>query len=386
MPWLETEPMKEKMKFIVAYLDNKESTFQDLCKRFNISCKTGYKYVDRFKKAGPEGLKERSRAPLLQANKMSVLIEENILELKYRYPSWGSKKILNWLMQEKSDYQWPAKSTIDDLFRRNNLVRLAKRKRKVAPYTNPFVLCVNPNDSWSIDYKGQFFLGNKQLCYPLTITDNFSRYLLAIEGSLKISGSTAKQVLTRLFEEFGLPLALRSDNGSPFAGVGLAGLSQLAVWLIKLNIIPERIRKGHPEENGRHERMHLTLKIETALPPQWNHQKQQEKFDSFKKMFNEDRPHEGIEFNRPAWLYTASSRQFPTKISKVEYDSTFENFRKIRDNGTMKWQGKEIFISETLTGETIAMKPYSEHEWLAYFSFMPLGIFNERTLKVNKLC
>lgn len=386
MPWKETEPMNEKLKFISAFLDNKDATFQELCKRFNISCKTGYKYVNRYGREGIEGLKERSRAPHSHPNQIPEFIEQSILELKDKHPSWGSKKLMNWLLQEKSELSWPSRSTIDELLKKYNLVRPARRKRRVAPYTNPFVLCINPNDSWSIDYKGQFSLGNKQLCYPLTITDNFSRYVFAIEGNPQISGIQVKRVLTRLFLEFGLPLALRSDNGAPFAGNGLAGLSQLAVWLIQLNIIPERIRSGNPQENGRHERMHLTLKKETASPPQWDQAGQQQCFDDFKKVFNEQRPHEGIEFKRPAWLYQASPRNFPSKIPPVEYDSTYFNIRKVRTNGTMKWQGKEIFISETLTGKAIGMKPVNEQEWLLYFSFMPLGIFNEKTLKVNKLC
>ncbi|CDZ76927.1 Integrase core domain protein [Legionella massiliensis] len=312
-------------------------------------------------------------------------IEGSLLDVKDKHPSWGAKKIKSWLEQEKKDVSWPAKSTIDELFKRHRLVRPAKRKRRVSPYTEPFVLCNQANDTWSIDYKGQFSLGNQQLCYPLTVTDNFSRYLLAIEGSEKISGIKVKNALIRLFLEHGLPLAIRSDNGVPFASHAIAGLSELSVWLIKLGIVPERIRKGHPEENGRHERMHLTLKKETASPPKQNMAQQQLLFNAFKKEFNEQRPHEGIQFNRPAWLYTNSSRQFPTKISAVEYDNSFEKTRKIRTNGTMKWKRKEIFVSETLRGERIAMKPHSELEWIIYFSFKPLALFNEKTLEINKI-
>ncbi len=386
MPWMETEPMNEKIKFISAYLNNETVTFQELCERFNVSSKTGYKYVNRYIEAGPEGLKERSRAPHTQANKMPSHIEENILNVKRQHPSWGGKKIRNWLLQEKSELTWPAKSTIDDLLKRHGLVTPAKRKRRVAPYTEPFALCGQANDSWSIDYKGQFLLGNQQLCYPLTVTDNFSRYLLAVEGSKKISGKKVKNILTHLFLEFGLPCAIRSDNGAPFASQAIGGLSDLSVWLIKLGIIPERIRKGHPEENGRHERMHLTLKKETASPPKKTQAQQQRCFNEFKKVFNEQRPHEGINFNRPAWLFAHSTRQFPCVLPEVDYESNvFEITRKIRTNGTMKWHGQEIFISETLTGEIIGMKPHSECEWVLHFSFMPLAIFNEKTLKVSKL-
>jgi transposase InsO family protein len=378
--------MNEKIKFIAAYVNRETSTFQELCGRFNISCKTGYKYVNRYETEGIDGLKERSRAPHIQPNRMLGHIEQNILDVKYQHPYWGAKKIKNWLAQEKPELVWPAKSTIDDLLKRHQLVSPVKRKRRVAPYTEPFILCEKANDSWSIDYKGQFLLGNKQQCYPLTVTDNFSRYLLCVQGSDKISGLQVKKTLTHLFMENGLPLAIRSDNGVPFASHAVGGLSELAIWLIKLGIVPERIRKGHPEENGRHERMHLTLKKETASPAKETQAQQQQRFNEFRVEYNEQRPHEGLQFNRPAWLYTRSTRQFPSKLPSVEYDGSFDETRRIRTNGTMKWAGKEIFISETLVGETIGLTPYSENEWLLHFSFLPLAIFDERKLKVNTLC
>lgn len=234
MPWIETEPMNEKIKFISAYLNSEEGTFQALCERFKISCKTGYKYINRYIDEGPDGLKERSRAPHNPANKMASHLEESILNVKHHYPSWGAKKIRNWLMQEKSELVWPAKSTIDDLLKRNGLVRPSKRKRLVTPYTQPFALCGQANDCWSIDYKGQFLLGNQQLCYPLTVTDNFSRFLLAVEGSDKISGTKVKKILTNLFLEFGLPCGIRSDNGAPFASQAIAGLSNIICLVDKI--------------------------------------------------------------------------------------------------------------------------------------------------------
>ncbi len=384
MPWKETVIMNEKLKFITSYLDLGEETFSSLCERFSISCKTGYKYVTRYKEEGLDGLKERSRAPH-SVNRIPTLKEEAILEVKHRHIYWGAKKILNWLKQEHPEGDWPAKSTIDELLKRHHLVRPTKRKRMLAPYTEPFILCQQPNDSWSIDYKGQFMLGNQQLCYPLTITDNYSRYLLAVDAFSKICGQRTKKILLCLFSEFGLPLAMRSDNGPPFASNGLAGLSRLSVWLIKLGIVPERIRPGSPQENGRHERMHRTLKQETTLPPKEDMIEQQRHFDTFKRTFNEERPHEGIGFNRPCWLHQSSTRFLPTKSLSIEYDESVLMTRRIRTNGTMKWRGNEIFISETLTRETIGFKPYNEHEWLIYFSFMPIGIFDEKTCKVRKI-
>jgi transposase InsO family protein len=385
MPWIETAPMNEKVKFISAYLNNEESNFQTLCARFGISCKTGYKYVKRYKAEGIDGLKERSRAPHIQANRIPLCMEEAILELKSRYPTWGAKKILSRLEQDNSHLQWPARSTIDDLFKRHHLVVPRKRKRQVASYKQPFLLCEKPNDIWSIDYKGQFALGNKKLCYPLTISDNFSRYLLGVRGSKRISTQMAKQVLSELFVEFGLPKAIRSDNGTPFAGNSIGGLSLLSVWLIKLGIIPERIRKGHPEENGRHERMHFTLQQEAASPPAYGFRSQQNCFDRFRQIFNEERPHEGIDFNRPAWLYEPSVRAYTKKPPKIEYDEAICETRLVRPNGHIKWNGKEIFISKLLIGEYVALRPHSQEEWALYFSFLPLGIFNERMCRMSQI-
>lgn len=384
MPWKETVIMNEKVKFIAAYLDKGAESFRSLCERFSISCKTGYKYVARYQAEGVDGLKEHSRAPHT-VHRIMAYQEEAILEIKHRYPSWGGKKIVNFLHQEYKEQDWPVKSTIDALLKQNDLVRPAKRKRVVQPYTKPLILCQKPNDTWSIDFKGQFRLGNQTLCYPLTITDNFSRYILAIQCASRISTNMTQNALQKLFVVFGLPWVIRSDNGTPFASHGLAGLSRLSVWLIKLGIIPERIRKGHPEENGRHERMHLTLKNETTFPPCSTLEEQQKCFDGFRQSFNEERPHEGIAFQRPVWLYQSSSRSFPKKLSTIEYDDSFLIKRRIRDNGTMKWSGKEIFISETLVRENIGFKPHNEEEWVLYFSFLPIGIFNENTGKVRRI-
>ena len=384
MPWLETDPMNEKVKFIAAYLNNKE-TISALCKRFNISRRTGHKYINNYNLNGIEGLKERSRAPHTQANRIDSEVEKSILNIKAHYPRWGAKKILKKIEQDHADIQWPARSTIDDLLKKHGLVMPRKRRRQVPPYTEPLIHCKKPNDVWSIDYKGQFPLGNKELCYPLTITDNYSRYILGINGTKGISSKITKKILIDIFSEFGLPKAIRSDNGVPFAGNSLGGLSPLAIWFIKLGIVPERIRKGHPQENGRHERMHFTLKQETASPSQYNYQKQQNSFDKFRNMFNEERPHEGIDFNRPAWLYKSSKRAYNEKLKPVEYDTALCEVRLVRPNGHIKWQGKEIFISKLLAGEPIALRPCSSEEWILYFSFLPLGVFKEKTCKMDKI-
>jgi transposase InsO family protein len=343
MPWKETEPMTEKIKFIANYLDDSFDSFNELCLFYGISRKTGYKYVEQYQKEGLDGLKERSRAPHHHGRKTADWKESSILDVRDKHKTWGGKKILNWLSQEYSNVDWPAKSTIDDILKRNGLVRKRRKRSHVAPYKEPFALCTNPNDVWSIDFKGQFYLRNRQRCYPLTVTDNFSRYLLEVRAFKRISSHETQEALKLIFEEYGLPKAIKSDNGVPFASTGIAGLSRLSIWLIRLGIIPERIRKGHPEENGRHERMHLTLKNETTLPVMDNQQAQQKRFDEFRWEYNQERPHEGIGFQRPSWLYNHSERSFPTQLPQIEYDTRHVKTRKVRTNGTIKWLGKEIF-------------------------------------------
>jgi len=373
--------MKERIKFIISYESNILS-FSDLCKDFQISRKTGYKWVARYLTEGFHGLEDQSRAPRNHPNQLSEEIESLILQAKRERAHWGPKKIIEWLTQEHSHIAWPACSTAGDLLKRNGLVQPRKKRIRTPAYTQPFELCTAPNDVWSIDYKGNFILGDGKGCYPLTLTDNYSRYLLACDAFSSISGQDVRKTLIRLFREYGLPKAIKSDNGSPFASRGLAGLSRLSVWWIKLGIIPERIKPGAPQENGRHERMHLTMKQEVATPPKETIILQQRALDAFQNEFNHDRPHEGIESQRPAWIYTQSPRAYPEQLKQIEYDSNVTT-RKIRTNGTMKWDGKEIFISETLIGERIGLTPITDEDWKVQFSNLTIGLFNEKLLKVK---
>jgi transposase InsO family protein len=381
MSWSETCPMKERIKFIMAYESN-ILPFSDLCKDFQISRKTGYKWIKRYIAEGFIGLENQSRAPLSHPNQLSEEVESLILQAKKARSHWGPKKIIDWLTQEHSHIEWPARSTASDLLKRHGLVQPRKKRIRTPAYTQPFELCTAPNDVWSIDYKGNFILGDGQSCYPLTLTDNYSRFLLACDAFPSISGQDVRKTLIRLFREYGLPKAIKSDNGSPFATRSLAGLSRLSVWWIKLGIIPERIKPGAPQENGRHERMHLTMKQEVAMPPKETMVLQQRALDAFQNEFNHDRPHEGIESQRPAWIYAQSPRVYPEKLKQIEYDSNITT-RKIRTNGTMKWDGKEIFISETLIGERIGLTPITDEDWKIQFSHITIGLFNEKVLKVK---
>lgn len=381
MAWRETCPMKERMKFIMAHEQN-DCGFSHLCRGFNISRKTGYKWLNRYEDEGFDGLEDRSRAPLTFPNQISEVQARMILAVKYDHPHWGPRKIIMWLSQEYKDTKWPAISTAGELLKRHGLVKPRKKRKRVPPYTQPFGACESPNDSWSIDYKGQFNLANGQLCYPLTITDNYSRYLLACDAYKQISGMRVKTVLEKLFKEYGLPAVIRSDNGSPFASRGLSGLSTLSVWWVKLGVLPERIRPGKPQENGRHERMHRTLKQETTHPVENDMFSQQLAFSRFQHEYNDERPHEGIGDQRPSWLYEASRRAYPYHIEEMEYGSEY-TCRKIRTNGTMKWGGREVFISGALCGERIGLLPVSDKEWKIYYATLAIGTFNEETGKVS---
>jgi len=381
MSWSETCPMKERIKFILAYESNLLS-FSDLCNEFHVSRKTGYKWINRYNADGFSGLENHSRARLHHPNELSADIKSLILDAKKVHAKWGPRKLIQWLTQEHPHIEWPASSTAGELLKRHGLVEKSRKRIRTPIYTQPFELCCAPNDVWSIDYKGNFILGNGQSCYPLTLTDNYSRYLLACDAFNSISGLDVKKTLIRLFREHGLPKAIKSDNGSPFATRSLAGLSRLAVWWIKLGIIPERIKPGCPQQNGRHERMHLTMKQEVAMPPKENMLLQQEALDAFQKEFNYQRPHEGIDNNRPGWLFTQSPRAYPEELKPIEYDSNLIT-RKIRTNGTMKWGGKEIFVSETLIGERIGLVQISDIEWKIQFSHLSIGLFNEKLLKVK---
>ena len=277
MPWKVTEPMNERMRFVVRREAGERMT--DLCAEFGISRKTGYKLWSRYQEFGPEGLYDVSRRPRRTPNQTPKDIQQLILALKQRRPSWGAKKLKVVLEQKHPGVKFPALSTINQLLARHGLVKRRKRRRKATYYQGELRQTSAPNEVWGADFKGEFRLGNRRYCYPLTVTDHFSRYLLGCEGLENTKGQPAKAVFEMIFREFGLPDAIRTDNGAPFASTGLAGLTRLSAWWIRLGISLERIEPGHPEQNGRHERMHLTLKQETTRPAADNELQQQERFD-----------------------------------------------------------------------------------------------------------
>lgn len=375
MSWRNICPMDEKIKFIAAIKEGSLS-MTDLCNNFGISRKTGYKWLERYESHGPSGLEDRVRARLTQEHRIQDSKVNSILQLKAKYMNWGPKKLKIRLEHDNPDTVWPAASTIGDILKQHGLVDRRKKRKRVPPFTQPFSECNESNDSWSADFKGQFLLGNNKYCYPVTITDNFSRYILACDGYLNPTLENVKRSFKYAFIDYGLPNSIKTDNGTPFSSTSIAGLSQLAIWWIKLGILPERIDPGHPEQNGRHERMHKTLKHDTASPPQKTLSAQNELFDNFKQEFNYQRPHEAIGNKTPSEIYNRSSREYTGIVPKIMYDDDY-TVRMVRHNGQIKWKGKTFYLTRLLHGEPVGLKEFDNGMWEIMFSFLKLGVLNE---------
>lgn len=375
MTWRNICPMDEKIKFIAEIKAGNE-TVSNICHRYGISRKTGYKWLRRYEELGPSGLYERSRARATQEQTPSVIIDA-ILEAKARFTYWGPRKIKAWLESEFPERNWPAASTIGNIFKKEGLTVSRKRRISVPAYTRPFSQCVEPNDVWSADFKGQFKTGDKLYCYPLTVSDNFSRFIITCSGYLKPNYDNVKKGFIKAFQMYGLPKAIKTDNGSPFATVSPGGLSKLSMWWLKLGIQPERIEPGHPEQNGRHERMHRSLKQATAIHPKADLRKQNKRFNEFVHEYNYLRPHEALGNKKPAQVYTGSGRPYPSKLSEITYASDLL-VRKVRSNGEIKFKGHLIYVSELLYGEPVGLCQTDEGVWDVMYSSINLGVLNER--------
>ena len=381
MPWEETCAMDERVKLVGDYLCEQWS-ITALSEIYGVSRKTIYRWIDRYDDDGIDGLKERSRAPLSHPNATGPDIGEMIIKEKLHPQHWGPKKVMARLEAGSPERAWPAISTAGEILKRHGLVSRRRLRHRTSPYTEPFLDCNGSNVVWSADFKGQFQTGDKRMCYPLTLTDNYSRYLLACRGLGRPTGEATRPWLEWALREYGLPRAIRTDNGTPFASVALGGLSQLAVWLVKLGIRPEPIKMGQPQQNGRHERMHRTLKEETASPPQRDLSKQQQAFDHFTREYNQVRPHEALGQKPPASVYRPSQTRYPARVPDVEYDSSF-SVRQVRHNGEIKWKGQMVYVSQALAGEPVGLLQTDNELWQVNFSFHPLGILDERTAKIT---
>ena len=367
--------MDERLRFVARLLDGEKMAA--LCREFDVSRKTGYKIFQRYKDCGLEGLTDRSRRPYRQANQLPLQVETLIVRLKREHPSWGAPKIREKLRRQHSEVQPPAISTVHAVLDRHGLVSRGRKRRYRAQGTT-LSKPVRPNDLWCADYKGEFMLADRRYCYPLTISDFASRYLLACEALGSTKESYAFTVFERVFKEFGLPKAIRTDNGVPFASPhALFGLSKLSVWWLRLGIHIERIQPGHPQQNGRHERMHLTLKKEATKPAAQNFLQQQAKFDEFLDCYNDERPHQALDMKYPVELYQLSSRPYHG-LDELHYpfhDRTIT----VTQCGRICFGRRKINLSTVFAGQNVGVKEVSDRIWLVSFMDYDLGFFDHET-------
>lgn len=381
MTWKETCTVSERCLFVEAWL-SRDFEVSELCERFGVSRKTGHKWISRFKAEGMNGLADRTRARHSQAHRTPTAVVERILALKYRFPEWGPVTIQSALYRAESTGSWPAVSTIGSLLAEHGLVKRRRPRQKTPPHSQPLAHATAPNAVWSGDFKGQFRLGDGRWCYPLTLTDNHSRLLLACKGLTSPQLAPSIALYKQVFREYGLPGVIRTDNGWPFAMNTLGGLSPLAIWLLKLGVYPERIDPGCPQQNGRHERMHRTLKAATANPPKGNLAAQQRAFNCFRKEFNEERPHQALQRGQcPIDVHQPSLRCYPEQLPAMEYPADFE-VRKVKYGGYIKLWGEPIYTTRQLTGEYIGLEPLDHGRWQLYFGALKLGVVDERIGRV----
>lgn len=381
MAWRETGIMDERMRFIAACLEEEE-TMSGLCDAFGISRKSGYKWLGRYKAHGPAGLMDLPRAPLVHGRAVAVDLVERIVAEKEGHPLWGPKKIVARLKRRHPEEAWPAVSTAGEILKRHGLVKGRARGRWKACGNGPFPEPDAPNAVWTADHKGWFRTRDGGRCEPLTVMDAKSRYMLGLEAVGSTAADEAWPVFERLFHGHGLPQRLRSDNGAPFASAGVSGLTPLSVRFVKLGIGLERIAPGKPQQNGRHERFHLTL-LPLAQAPEACRTRQQEAFEAFRADYNEERPHEALGQTPPAEHYVKSPRPMPVRIPGPDYPAEAA-VRQVRRTGEIKWRGGLVYISQSLAGEAVALEEDGDGQWAVRFYAHPIGVIDARHNKLRR--
>jgi putative transposase len=374
MPWKASSVMDERMRFVLEH-ERGLCTMTELCEIYDIARETGYYWLRRYQQGGLEALQDRDRAPERHPNQTPERIQEAVIELRRAHMTWGPRKLKRVLERESPHIVWPAASTMGAMLSREGLIIPRKKRRRAPPYTEPFASTDGPNRVWCADFKGCFKTQDGARIDPLTISDAYSRYLLRCQHVAKTNGEHVQAVFEAAFREYGLPEAIRTDNGPPFASRAVAGLSRLAVWWMKLGIVPERIAAGHPEQNGRHERMHRTLKQETASPPAANTRGQQRAFHHFRREYNQERPHEALGMQTPSAVYTRSPRSYPVRVREPEYGSAMR-VRRVGLRGNFSWNHQHVFVSETLIGEPIGLLPVDDRIYTVYFAAFPIARFD----------
>jgi transposase InsO family protein len=381
MPWKASSVMEERLRFVFEH-QRQEWSMTELCGRFGISRETGYVWLRRYRLYGLKGLDDEKRAPWRHPNQTPTAIEQAVLALRQAHMRWGPRKLRKILTDDQPGRAWPATSTIGVIVKRAGLVVPRNKRRRTEPYHQPLAHAVESNRVWCADFKGWFKAGDGTRIDPLTISDAHSRYLLRCQAVEKTDTERVRAIFEAAFREYGLPEAIRTDNGAPFASPAPRGLSRLAVWWIKLGIEPERIEAGHPEQNGRHERMHRTLKQELRPAQDWR--AQQRELERFRQEYNYLRPHQALDMRTPASLYQPSPRAYPQREPEIEYPDTMQVL-KVKSHGHFRWKKHDVFLSEVLWGEPIGLLPLDEDSFLVYFAHLPLALFNHRMIRVTPL-
>jgi transposase InsO family protein len=382
MTWEGVTVSEQKQRFIEDFLLNYYS-IAELAERFSISRKTAHKWINRYKEYGQSGLEERSRRPHSCPWQTPSVVVEELVSLRKAHPRWGPKKLLDVMGRRDPECTLPAISTAAKILAEKGLVKSRRRYRRAhpgCPQTTP----TEPNDIWPADYKGQFRLKNGSYCFPLTVSDLATRFILGVDAHPTISLEHTVAHFRRLFTEYGLPKRIRTDNGVPFASNALARLSQLSVWFIKLGIYPELIEPGEPQQNGVHERMHRTLKQEATIPPAGSLRGQQQKFDAFRREFNDDRPHEAIDMKRPSELYQRSKRRMPQKLETYDYPRHFL-VRRVSRGGTIRIFKRQIFVSNTLQEDYVGLEEVGDGVYDLYFCFYQIGRYDLREKRIQDI-
>lgn len=380
MPWRTSTPMSQREEFI-RLVHERRHPITELCIAFGISEKTGHKWLARFARDGVAGLADRSHVPHSPPHQLSAAVRTAITRLRTQHATWGPRKLRVVLTRTHPAITWPATSTIGEVLRRDGLVRARTPRRPSAgrPLDAGLTIASAPNEVWTVDFKGEFRLGPGPYCFPLTVMDAQSRFLLGCTALLSTATTPAQVVFTRLFRRYGLPHVIRSDNGVPFAtALAVGRLSTLAVWWIRLGIRPERIAPGQPQQNGQHERMHRTLKAEATRPPSPTLRQQQQRFDRFRREYNVERPHEALQQRSPASCYTSSARSFPRRLPPLEYPSHLE-VRRVGSNGMTIWRGRPFWLTKTLAGQDVSLEETATDRWTVAFGPLCLGTYHPPT-------
>ena len=377
MPWQEQLPMDLRKQFVTEF-HRERLSMTELCAQYGISRKTGYKWARRYEEGGVPGLADRPRRPHGHPQTTDPAVVAAVVAARARFPEWSGHKIVQWLARQAPERAWPSRTTAYEILRRRGAVR-ARRRVVRAPIRRVAVLALAtaPNEVWTTDFKGEFLTRDGQYCHPLTVRDAWSRRVLRCDALLAETYADTRRRFERAFAEFGLPERIRSDNGRPFVSTGLAGLSRLNVWWLRLGIGLERIAPGHPEQNGSHEQFHAVLKKATTRPPAANARAQQRRFNRFCRLYNEERPHDGLNGQVPADLYRPSARQLPTRLPRLEYAAHW-TVRTVASNGDVGWRGRRLFVSAALAELPIAFEEIDDSLHTVWFGSIALARFDER--------